>query len=244
MPYFRADLHIHTLTSPCGSLEMSPCNIVQAALEKQLDIIGITDHNCTKQASLVMKMGKEKGLLVIGGAEINTLEEVHCLVYFDRPELLDHFQSYIDQHLPAIANKPEFFGHQIVVNEEEMITEELPWLLTNALDLTLTEIEQKAHSLGGLVVPAHVDRPYNGLFSQLGFLPENFKPDAFELSMHASHSWKMNGKIPADAALLRSSDAHYPHQIGTAFTLFEMQECSFEEIKKAVRFQEGRRVVH
>jgi 3',5'-nucleoside bisphosphate phosphatase len=243
MPYFRADLHIHTLTSPCGSLEMSPANIVQTALEKQLDIIGITDHNCTKQVRLIMKMGQDKGLLVIGGAEITTAEEVHCLVFFETLDQLDQFQNYIDLHLPLIANKPDLFGHQVVVDDAEMIVEELPWILTNALDLTLTEIEQKVHSMGGLVVPAHVDRPYNGLFSQLGFLPEDFKPDAFELSMHASHSWKLNGKIPGNAAVLRNSDAHYPHQIGTVFTLFELQDCTFEEIKMALFFQKGRRVV-
>lgn len=243
MPYFKADLHIHTLTSPCGSLEMSPANIVQIALNKQLDIIAITDHNCTKQAALVMKLGLAKGLVVIGGAEITTSEEVHCLVYFEAYDQLVQFQDFIDSSLPPVDNKPDLFGHQVVVDEAEMIVEELPYLLTNSLGLTLEEIERKVHSMGGLVVPAHVDRPYNGLYSQLGFLPDNFHPDAFELSVHASHSWKMNGKIPLNSAILHSSDAHYPHQIGTAFTLFEMEAPSFEEIKLAMSFQQGRRVV-
>jgi predicted metal-dependent phosphoesterase TrpH len=34
MPLFRADLHIHTLLSPCGDLSMSPQNIVNKAIEK------------------------------------------------------------------------------------------------------------------------------------------------------------------------------------------------------------------
>ena len=32
----RADLHIHTVLSPCGDLEMSPGNILRAARERGL----------------------------------------------------------------------------------------------------------------------------------------------------------------------------------------------------------------
>lgn len=45
MKLYKADLHTHTVLSPCGDLEMSPANIVQQAKKKGLDILGITDHN-------------------------------------------------------------------------------------------------------------------------------------------------------------------------------------------------------
>ena len=38
---FKADLHIHTVLSPCGDLEMSPTAIVDRALERGLDMIAI-----------------------------------------------------------------------------------------------------------------------------------------------------------------------------------------------------------
>lgn len=47
MKWYKADLHIHSVLSPCGSLDMSPKNIVQSALDKELEIIAITDHNST-----------------------------------------------------------------------------------------------------------------------------------------------------------------------------------------------------
>lgn len=43
----RADLHIHTVLSPCGDLEMSPENILYFAQVQGLNMIGITDHNST-----------------------------------------------------------------------------------------------------------------------------------------------------------------------------------------------------
>ena len=38
---YKADLHIHTVLSPCGDLEMSPAAIVERALARGLDMIAI-----------------------------------------------------------------------------------------------------------------------------------------------------------------------------------------------------------
>ena len=244
MQTFKADLHIHTLLSPCGSLEMSPNNIVAEALKKKLDIIAITDHNSTKQALLVKKLAEKEGLFVIMGAEVNSSEEIHCITLFETHDQLLEFQNFIDNHITPIPNKPEIFGEQIVVDENEMIIEEEKYLLINALDATLAEIEKKAHSLGGLVIPAHVDRPFNGLFSQLGFLPEDLKVDAFEISKNANiDEWLTNGKLPVNSTLLRSSDAHIPDQIGDCYSVFNIENLSFNELRMAMLKQKGRRVI-
>ena len=42
---FVADLHVHTLLSPCAALEMTPHNIVLHAAAKGIDLVAITDHN-------------------------------------------------------------------------------------------------------------------------------------------------------------------------------------------------------
>ena len=83
MNKYRADLHIHTVLSPCGNLEMSPANIIKKACEKGLDIIGITDHNSTRHCKLVSKLSELAGIFVLMGAEVTTREEVHCLTFFE-----------------------------------------------------------------------------------------------------------------------------------------------------------------
>lgn len=237
-------MHIHSLLSPCGSLEMSPQNIVNEALEKKIDIIAITDHNTTKQAPLIQEIGRENGLNVILGVEVNTSEEVHCLTYFETMDQFNQFQFYLDQHLLPIPNKPETFGDQVIVDKDEMIVGEEKYLLINALSATLNEIEKKVHEIGGMVVPAHVDRPYYGLFSQLGFIPNGFKAEAFELSKNANlEHWKNNGKLPIHASIIQSSDAHFPNQIGEVFTIFNIEEPSFKEIKMALKQENGRSIV-
>ena len=65
MQSFKADLHIHTVLSPCGDLEMSPTNIIAKAKELGLDCIGITDHNCTLHTKLAKRLGREQGVFVL-----------------------------------------------------------------------------------------------------------------------------------------------------------------------------------
>ncbi len=244
MEQFKADLHIHSLLSPCGSLEMSPMNIVNAALEAQLDIIAITDHNSTKQAQLIQKIGSEKGIWVICGAEINSAEEVHVLTLFESPDALVQFQLFINKHTRKVKNNPDLFGDQVVVDENEMIVEELEFLLINSLEAGLSEIETEVHHLGGLFIPAHIDRPYNGILSQLGMIPENLNADAFEISYKASiDEWQNSSKIPQGVSLLKNSDAHFPEQIGKGYTIFNMKERTFNELRKALRQEDGRSIL-
>jgi len=243
MNLFKADLHIHTVLSPCGSLEMSPKVIVKNALERNLDIIGITDHNSTKQCYEVVKLAKEKGLAVLCGAEVTTKEEVHCLTFFENFEKLEAFQDYLDTHLPNIPNDTEMFGHQVWVDAEENILGQENRLLISAIDQSIDEVKAMVQSLGGLFIPAHVDRGRFSMYSQLGFMPSDLQPDAIGLSPNAKVD-EMLAKYPElnNFTMLRSSDAHVPVAIGTYFTVFEMEVFSFDEMKMALHRVNGRNV--
>lgn len=244
MKNFKADLHIHTLLSPCGSLEMSPENIVKKAMKEKLDMIAITDHNSTKQAPLIREIAKEKGIHVFLGVEVNSREEVHCLCLFDFEEQRKEFQLFLDAYLPDIKNKPDYFGHQIVVDEKEIIIEEVEPLLINALGVNLAGIAEQVRKLGGLLIPAHIDRPYNGLLSQLGFFPNNFFVDAVELSRAADlKQWQKDERVPSGTSIIRNSDAHTPRDIGKAYTIYAMQEANIEELMLALHNEQGRRIV-
>ncbi|MDP2891085.1 MAG: PHP domain-containing protein, partial [Bacteroidota bacterium] len=182
MKSFRTDLHIHTVLSPCGDLEMSPARIVSLAKKRGLDIIGITDHNSTKQCELVRELGKRLGLKVIRGCEMTSREEVHCLGFFEDFDAMNEFQDFLDLHLTIIPNKPSLFGYQAVVDEFDYILEEQANYLGASLDISIEEVEQKVHELSGIFIPAHIDRPRNSLYSQLGFFPPELKVEALQIS--------------------------------------------------------------
>jgi len=241
MQQFRADLHIHTLLSPCGDVEMTPRNIVHNAKARRLDIIGITDHNSTRNALLVKKLAQKEGIFVLTGAEVTTREEVHCLAFFETEEQLSQFQQYIDENITKIPNDEEYFGYQPVIDEDENIVEMIPYYLPAALKQGITKVQQKIESLNGLFIPAHIDRSVNGILSQLGFIPPGLKCDALGLSKHGSkkdveQQYVLQNKI----TLIRNSDAHYVEQIGEIYSLFNMKEISFQEIKMALNQQNKR----
>lgn len=239
----KADLHIHTQLSPCASLDMSPVRIVEEALLKGLKIIGITDHNSTLQCGVVKMMGEEKGLFVMQGVEVTSREEVHQLAFFEKDDSLRQFQEYIERHQPKIKNNPARMGYQVVVDEFENITHEVENYLGMALDVGFDEVEAKVHTLGGIYIPAHINRSRFSMISQMGFVPEDIHADALEVFNRGSLA-EVTERFPylKRFALLKNSDSHYPEAIGSFFNTFLLEEISFDCIRKALSGKDGNSV--
>ncbi len=236
MKTYRADLHIHSVLSPCADLEMSPVNIINKAKEKKLDIIGLTDHNSTKQAKVCREIGEKNGIFVLCGAEVTSKEEIHCLAFFENDENLAKFQQFVENHLPEIKNNVKQFGYQLIVDEEENIINEEDMLLSTALNVSIDALADKVHELNGLFIPAHVNRQKFSLISQLGFIPSDIKADALEISKYISKEDFLK-QYPYLSAfqIIQNSDSHFLESIGETSTVFEMNEVSFSEICKAIR---------
>jgi hypothetical protein len=192
---------------------------------------------------VIDEVAKEKGVTVIPGVEITTKEEAHCLAYFHDFEQVAHFQDFLEQHLPFMQNNPDKFGYQLVVDEEDMIVDEIETLLINALDVSIDDIELKVHEIGGVFIPAHIDRPKYSIISQLGFIPPDLKFEALELSKHTSPE-AFGKQFPRYArfTFTQSSDAHFVENIGDAYTMYELEKPTLEEIVLALKNQDGRKI--
>jgi PHP family Zn ribbon phosphoesterase len=214
------------------------------AKNRNIDLIGITDHKSTLHCSLVREIADEEGIAVLYGAEVTSREEVHCLAYFGDPGSLGMFQEYLDSQLPVRPYKPELFGYQALVDKNEKIVRLIDGYLNVGLKQGIDQIEQEVHRLGGLFVPAHIERPMFGIFNQLGFLPDDLACDALGI-MHRSSEAEIRQRfrLPENMALIKASDAHSLQEIGSGCTWFEMNERSFDEIQKALAGKEGRKIV-
>lgn len=237
-------MHIHTLLSPCGDLDSTPETIVKMAKSRGIDIIGITDHNSTRHCRLAEYYAKKYNIFVLCGAEVTSREEAHCLCYFKDHDSLDAFQQFLDAHIPDIKNNPDFFGDQVQIDENDNIVYEEERLLTSAIDAGVDALALKVRDLDGIFIPAHIDKMKNSIISQLGFIPFDLVYDAVELSEHGDRE-KILKAHPylVNTSFTRSSDAHFPDRVGTVFCTFEMEDLSFEEIKKTLHQTEGRRVL-
>jgi len=240
--YFSADLHIHTCLSPCSDWEMSPKKIVAKSIEKQLDIIAICDHNSAENVQAVKRLGEKRGLCVLPGMEICSREEVHMLGIFNTVEQAQAMQEFVYAHLPG-ENQAEVFGYQVIANEKDEVCGEVSRLLIGASRLSLQDIVVKIHKLGGLSIASHVDRPSFGIIGQLGFIPEDLSLDGLEVSYRVPLN-EVRKKVPGvmNFPCISSSDAHFLDDIGKIKTVLTLAAPTFEEIRLALKGQDGRKI--
>ncbi len=239
---FKADLHIHTCLSPCTELDMSPKGILTAAKEKEIDIIGICDHNSSENSLAVINAAKEMNIRVFPGMEVTSREEVHVLALFDEIENALKLQKFIYKNLPG-ENDEKAFGMQVVVNENEEVLGFNKKLLIGATTIPLEEVIRLIHSLSGIVIASHIDRESFSIIGQLGFIPDDLELDALEISPKITFK-EAKKRYPKNYPITCSSDAHYPNDIGQGFTSFLMEDRTIEEIKKALNNEEGRKLIH
>lgn len=232
---FLSDLHIHTCLSPCAGIEMLPRTIVAKAKDAGLHAIGITDHNSAENVLSVKKAGEKAGLSVMMGMEITSQEEVHLLAFFASERDLFAMQELIYQNLPG-ENDEEIFGQQIVVDEESEPCGFNERRLIGTTTLSLEDIVEAIHALGGLAVASHIDREAFGILGQLGFIPQGMTFDALEVSRPGFKD------IPTGFPLVVFSDAHSLDDIGRNATRFLVEGMTIGEMKKALEGSDGRSV--
>lgn len=240
MKPFRADLHVHTVLSPCADIEMIPPLIVQHALESGINLIAITDHNATANIQAVYQAARGTDLHVLAGVELQTVEEVHVLCLFDSIDQAMALQRIIDDSLPPVENNIDFFGEQFVVDATgDFICREERMLL-NSTGLSLKEAWDGVTALEGLLIPAHVNRMAFGLLPVLGFVPADTPIEILEISTHLTLAEALQRFPPiAQYPLVQNGDAHFLEDIQGPNRMI-LEQASVAEVRKAVLQQEGR----
>ena len=215
MPRLAADLHVHTVLSPCASREMTPLAVAEEAARRGLAVIAVCDHNTAGNVRAVAEAAARipDGPFVIPGIEITTAEEVHVLGWFRTPDdacaVADALD--VDPGLPAAASRH-----------------------------TLSETVDLIHRHGGLAVAAHVDRRSFSVPGQLGFIPLDVPFDALEISSGGAARGKAAGFASHGLPLVSSSDCHFLEDMGTGSTLLQVEEATFDEIAGSLAMARGR----
>jgi PHP family Zn ribbon phosphoesterase len=238
----KADLHIHTCLSPCADLRMSPQAIAEQARIKEIDILGICDHNSVENVPALIKAASQFEISVFPGMEVTSQEEVHILALFDNLEPALELQKIIYSNLPG-ENDEEAFGMQVVVNEMGEVLRFNNRLLIGASTLSVSDVVNTIHSLEGLAIASHVDREGFSITGQLGFIPPGLGLDALEISSAMTYE-EAKDKFDPVFPLTTSSDAHFLEDIGRAATTFYIKNASTEEIKKAFLNRDGRKIIN
>ena len=221
---------------------MIPPLIVQKALELNIDLIAITDHNASANVYAVQRAAARSNLKVLPGMEVQTREDVHLLCLFEDLKELENWQAAVNKSLPDVLNRAEFFGEQYVVDEYgDYIRTETRMLLTSTR-FSIDDVFEQVNAMGGLVIPAHVDRTTYGLFPTLGLLADNWPILGFEISRHTTPE-KARATFPSmgNYPLIQSGDVHRLDEfIGT--TIFTLEEPTIDEIRMALKAEYQRKI--
>jgi len=220
---------------------MIPPLIIQEAIDRGINVIAITDHNATANIPAVFKAAEGTGVHVLPGMELQTSEEVHILCLFDTQEQIEAFQSLVDPTLPDLANRPDFFGEQFVVDETGDFIRREDRLLISSSSLTIRDACGLVNDLDGILIPAHINRKAFGLLPTLGFIPEELKDHrVMEISRHITPANALaTYPFLIDKILIQGGDVHRMDEF-LGVNHFTINHPCISEIKKAFGNNEGR----
>ncbi|MBT2686975.1 TIGR00375 family protein [Bacillus sp. ISL-47] len=249
MNQYFADFHIHigrTFTGKpvkiTGAKSLTFTNIIRHARnEKGLDIIGIIDCH-SPEVILEMEGLIEEGsisehgdgglqygnLTIIPGSELEIYDEkckgpIHVLCFFPSISIMKEFSTWLSDYLKNIT-----LSSQRIYASGQML-------------------QKKVKELNGLFIPAHVFTPFKSLFGKgvQRSLTEVFNPDlidAVELGLSADTAMADQIGELNRYTFLTNSDAHSLKKIAREYQILEIEEPTFEELRKALAGADNRKV--
>ena len=240
MTSYPYDLHIHSCLSPCGDDDMTPNNLVGMAALSGCQVIAVTDHNSCKNAGAVMRAGEEAGLLVLPGMELCTAEEAHVVCLFETLEGAMAFDGYVYDHMPHVKNKPEIFGQQRILDEnDELVGLEENLLLVSSF-IGVNEVLALAESFAAWRSPPMWTGTPTACWPPWG------PPPRGGLCRRRGHPrLRPGGPDPhlpelAGMKILRDSDSHYLETLAAGEPLgLHLPELSRRAVIQAIRAGAG-----
>ncbi|MEG1887602.1 MAG: phosphoesterase [Oscillospiraceae bacterium] len=205
----KYDFHTHSCLSPCGDNDMTPSNLVNMSMLCGVEVLALTDHNTCLNCAAAMKVATAANMLFIPGMELTTSEEIHVVCLFPQLESAESFGEFVYKKLPDIKNRPEIFGDQLILNENDQLVGTIDKLLINATSIDIYSVVPLVESYGGFCLPAHIDKTSYSILSNLGFFPNDCGFTAAEISSKCDFdSLKSAHPEISDLMIFRDSDSH------------------------------------
>lgn len=249
MKDFYVDLHIHIGRTASGkpvkitgSKTLTIPSILQcASSQKGLDMVGVIDcHSPEVLAEIedLVKQGELKELAegglrfqettLIVGSEIEVYDSnchgpIHVLAFFPTIEKMKAFSHWMSHSVKNIS------------------------LSTQRIYVEGQVLQHKVYEYEGLFVPAHVFTPFKSLYGKgvKKSLTEVFDPnyiDAIELGLSSDTHMVRHIKEIQPYPFLTNSDAHSLGKMAREYGRFTLKDANFNELKKALRNQDGRAI--
>jgi len=221
----NADLHIHSRFAGATSDKMTIKNISLEAPRKGIDVMGTGDClNGSWMKEIKACNVVDDGTLELNGTrfilstEIEGQRRVHHLVYF-----------------PSFS-AAEDFKERIEPKSKNLETDGRP-----NVDMSGEELASLAKDVDALIGPAHAFTPYTAMYAYYDSLKDCYGDLAgyvsfVELGLSADSNFADKIQELHRLTFLTNSDCHSPHPVRLAreFNRFEVNDATFDEVKKAI----------
>ncbi|MDD4291275.1 MAG: phosphoesterase [Clostridia bacterium] len=230
---FKSDLHIHSALSPCADDENTPNNIVSLSKMLGTQVIAVADHNSILNVTATVCVGNREGLLVIPAMEVTTSEDIHVLCLFPTYESALPVYSAVDESLPRFPLNEKIYFSESVMDENDNVIKRLDYLLSVACGIDIYELCEMVWDVGGVAIPAHIDKDANSVIDTLGSVPEDLKTYTVEVSPNCSE--EIIDEIKGRYNIISDSDAHALETLCGHEAYIDAEELTIESILKSLR---------
>jgi uncharacterized protein (TIGR00375 family) len=235
MQELNVDFHIHGRHSGGTSEDMSIPLLAQQAPLKGLHVVATGDAlhgGWRRHLEESLKAGEDgmystgySGTRFLIQTEVEDARRVHHIIL-----------------LPSLAAAEELAG-RLSKHSANIDSDGRP-----NVRLTGAELVDEAETVGGLLGPAHAFTPWTALYKEYGSLrdcyQDNLKRVRF-LELGLSADTDGADRIPelSDLTFMSNSDCHspWPHRLGREFNRVSVAEPSFDEFRKAICREGGRK---
>ena len=209
----RIDLHTHTRASD-GT--QSPEELVAAAVEAGIDVLGLTDHDTAEGWTEAERAADAAGLRLVRGMEISTKLDgrgVHLLAYLPDPtypplvELLDKVLDGRSSRVPAVLERLRGLGIELTAEDVHRVSGDAaasgrPHIADALVAAGVVRNREEAFArFLNPGMPAYVDRYAAPLRDTIRRVTE-----AGGVSVIA-HAWgRRSARVPDEAALAELAD--------------------------------------
>ncbi|WP_175059098.1 TIGR00375 family protein [Thermococcus sp. 2319x1] len=228
-----ADLHIHSRYSKAVSKLMTFPILAENAKLKGLEIVGTGDILNPQWEKELLEAAQKadegsyeiKGVRFLLTAEVEDSRRVHHLLIFPSIDAVREMRERLKPYSKDIENE----GRPHV-------------------NLSAAEIADLANELDVLIGPAHSFTPWTALYKEYNSLKEAYgdaKVHFLELGLSADSYMADRIKAHHRLTYLSNSDAHspMPHRLGREFNRFEIEDATFDEVRKAILKRGGRKII-
>lgn len=234
MKKYYYDLHIHTALSPCADVLMSPNNILNMAMLKELNIIAVTDHNSCLQLDVIEELKDSYEMLVIPGAEIEVKEKYHVVCLFRDFDIARKFQKALNIYLSRKMHDEEIYGEQNIFDVFDDIVSNYQISLMGSSNVALQDLKKIVKGLDGILILAHIEKYGSDIFDKIKTIYQNIF-DAIEVNANYD-ILKLEKEINELPYLIfRNSDAHQITDISEPVNYIELEELSIEALFEKIK---------